>query len=129
MRLTLSLFLVLTLLFQSCSKDEGVGGLATLEGKVFIQEFNGSGIMVAEYYAPEERVYIVYGNNEIYDDETRTHYDGGFRFEYLRKGIYTIFAYSDCPTCPGETEAIMQTVEINDRKATITMEDLVIAKY
>jgi hypothetical protein len=43
----------------------------------------------------DEDVYIVYGDNdEIYDDNIKTSYDGTFKFNNLRKGSYKVFAYN-----------------------------------
>jgi hypothetical protein len=40
-------------------------------------------------------VFIVYGDNdEIYDDNIKTSYDGTFKFNNLRKGSYKVFAYN-----------------------------------
>ena len=111
----------LTLFFASCQKEEGRGGTSTIQGTVFVQDFNGAGQLNAEYLGVEERVYIVYGENEIYDDEVRTGRNGGYKFEFLHKGTYTIFAYSDCDTCSSGTMAVERTVEITDRKQEITL--------
>lgn len=44
----------------------------------------------------DEDVFIVYGDDDaIYDDNTKTNYDGTFKFTNLRKGTYTIFAYNE----------------------------------
>ncbi|MBK9456483.1 MAG: hypothetical protein IPO24_13285 [Bacteroidetes bacterium] len=56
--------------------------------------------MYQEYYSPDEKVFIVYGDNTAFDDEVSTAYDGTYKFEYLRKGLYTIYVYSDCILCP-----------------------------
>lgn len=43
----------------------------------------------------DEDVYIIYGNeDEIYDDNVKTNFDGSFEFNNLRKGKYKLFAYS-----------------------------------
>ena len=49
------------------------------------------------YYHADEEVYIIYGDEDnYYDDSYETSFDGSFRFENLRKGTYTVFIYSDC---------------------------------
>lgn len=43
----------------------------------------------------DEDVYIIYGDDDdIYDDNIKTSFDGTFKFSNLRKGKYKIFAYS-----------------------------------
>jgi len=69
----------LLLLAVSCEKDPGEGGNSTLEGKVVVHEVSPSGNILAQYDGAEERVYIIYGDNEIYDDEVRSSYDGRFK--------------------------------------------------
>lgn len=120
--------LVLSLLFTSCKKDEGLGGGATIKGKVFVQDFNVLGALQGEYYGEEERVYIVYGNNTIYSDDMRTHFDGSYQFDFLTKGSYTIYAYSDCLSCPSGKEVKTITGEITKNGQVLELADLVIAK-
>ena len=113
---------------SSCVKDEGVGGTATITGTVIAKELSNSGVLLDQYFAAEERVYIVYGNNEIHDDDARTHYTGSYQFEFLRKGTYTIYAYSNCDTCPGGVEPIEVTVEVGSRGEDVVAPDIVIIK-
>lgn len=129
-KMRLLLFGILPLLLTiACSKNEGQNGRASIQGKVFINEIDpASGFVVKEYYALEERVYIVYGDEEFYGDELRTHHDGTFQFNYLSKGNYQIYAYSFCATCPSRTEAIIIPVEITENNQEIIIEDLVIIK-
>lgn len=43
----------------------------------------------------DEDVYIIYGDeDDIYDDNIKTNFDGTFEFNNLRKGKYKVFAYS-----------------------------------
>lgn len=109
-----------------CSQDEGKGGRALLTGKVFVRDFNSSGILKDEFYGPEVRVYLIYGNDAIYGDDMDTHYDGSYRFEYLQPGNYTIFAYSQCDTCAGGTKPVFLDTLITDSKQIVVMPDLVI---
>ncbi len=84
------------LYFASCAKTEGLGGTSEITGKVYVYEYNATFTLVKqEYYATEEDVYIVYGDDIVYNDKFETHYDGTFRFQYLRKGKYTIYVYSE----------------------------------
>lgn len=106
--------------FFSCDKEEGEGGKATIKGKVFTYDVSDlTGDTLASYYALEERVYIIYGDNNIYDDDTRTHYDGSFQFQYLKKGDYTLYVYSDCDTCASNKTTVIKEVKIDDNKAMV----------
>ena len=118
----------LIILFCSCSKEEGTGGRATVKGLIIAKEFDALGVLRDTYPAPEERVYIVYGTNEIYDDDTRTHFDGNYKFEFLKKGTYTLFAYSNCDTCSGGTIPELVTVEIKGAKDEVSAPDIIIRK-
>ena len=109
------LFLLIVLLLSACRKEAGEGGTASLTGRVFVQDYNSIGQLVGEYYAPEERVYIIYGDSPVFDDQVRTSFDGTFQFNNLYRGFYTVFAYSDCDTCASGKEPIFQTVKIKSR--------------
>ena len=91
--------------FLACQKEAGKGGTSSVSGKVITYEINhfdvpGSNQRVdtlAYYYHADEEVYIIYGDEDnYYDDSYETSFDGSFRFENLRKGTYTVFIYSDC---------------------------------
>jgi len=80
----------------SCKKEEGFGGTATISGKVWVQDYNAELTNIKEeFWAQEEDVYLIYGNDTIYSDKTSTNYDGSYWFQYLREGDYTVFVYSD----------------------------------
>lgn len=113
---------------SACENGPGEGGTSTIKGKIFIQNYNGSGNLVSEYYAPEERVYIIYGDADFYGNDTRTSYDGTYEFQYLRKGSYTVFAYSDCDTCASGTEAIKAMTEITDNHSTVELPDIILKR-
>ena len=129
LNITFSLAVAAALFFSSCTKPEGEGGTSTIQGKVYAFDYNGSGILQDEFYAPDENVYIIYGDGDnFYDDSYETSFDGSYRFQYLRPGTYTVFVYSDCISCPSGTEAISQTVEITGNNQDIILEDLEIRK-
>lgn len=125
------LLAALAVLVTACEKPEGEGGNSTIKGKVFIRDYNSAfTLLEASYYAEEERVYIVYGDHDVYDDDFRTHYDGGYEFRYLRKGTYTIYAYSDDSTfqSPSGQIPVMKTVEITENNQTVWVDDLILLK-
>ena len=94
----------------SCS--EGPGGSASIEGLVLVQEFDLYGNLFREYPAADARVYLVFGDEQVIGDETRAHYSGRYAFPFLRKGVYTVYAYSDCGTCPGGEEAVTLSIDL-----------------
>jgi hypothetical protein len=124
--------LSVTLLFTNCKKEEGEGGKATIKGKVFAKYYNNSfSNLMATDYAPEEDVYIIYGDNESFNDRTRTNYDGTFEFNYLRPGKYTIYVYSkdstqSIYTIPSGKYPVSSEVEIGKKDKEVELEDLVI---
>ncbi len=124
-----SSFLLLFIWFAvyGCSSLPGDGGTSTIQGKVYVERYNDAGILYQEYYGGEVRVYLVYGDNVGFDDDTRTSYDGSYKFPYLRKGTYTVYAYSDCLTCNGSVEVVKTEVEITDNNQVLELEDIVIA--
>ena len=122
-----STFLVLFL--TSCSKFEGEGGGATIQGVIREQKYNSLGNVIAEYPIGDQDVYIIYGNdNTFYDDDIKTSYDGSFQFRYLKKGSYKIFVYEDCSTCPSGKKEIIVPVEITKNNQTVTLDTINIKK-
>ena len=115
-------------LVLACEDQAGIGGRSTLEGRIMAREFNNTGDLIRQYPAADERVYIIYGDNDFYDDDLRTHFDGRFRFEFLNPGSYTVYAYSDCDTCAGGQEAVLSTIEIEEPNETVVMPDIFITK-
>ena len=86
---------ITTISFFSCDKEEGPGGTSTIIGNVWVKDYSSDfTLLKAEFWAEEEDVYIIYGNDTIYSDRTRTNYDGSYWFQYLHEGSYTIYAYS-----------------------------------
>jgi len=102
--------LALFWLLSSC--EEGPGGTAGITGKVLVQEYDLYGILFAEYPAVDERVFLVYGQDSIVGDEVRTHFSGRYRFDFLRKGVYSVYVLSPCLSCPGGEQAITAELEI-----------------
>ncbi|MCK5820779.1 MAG: hypothetical protein KAH17_02790 [Bacteroidales bacterium] len=93
-RFSVLIILLITIL-SACVKEAGEGGTGTIVGKVFAYDYNAElTVFRTQYYAPEEDVYIIYGNDSMYSDRTKTNFDGTYRFKYLRPGTYTIFVYS-----------------------------------
>ena len=114
------------LLLMSCSMDEGEGGSATIQGKVFVEDYNSLGEIILAAYAPDWDVFIVYGDDISYSDKTTTHLDGTYRFNYLNEGEYTVYAYSKCEQCANNIEPVIIDTIIMDRNETLELPDLIV---
>ena len=109
--------LLLFILVTSCEKPAGEGGTSTITGKVYAREYNSNyTLLTAEYYAHKEDVYIIYGDDSIYSDDFETNYDGSYEFKYLRKGKYTLFAYSDDSTFTSASGKVVRMTEVEITK-------------
>lgn len=123
----LLLFPVMLVFFSSCSKEEGNFGNTTLKGKVFKQELGAGDVVIREFYSPEERVYLTYGDNDVYDDWVRTGFDGQFKFENLTSGEYQLYAYEDCDSCASGVSPVFMDVII-DGEDELVVPDLIITE-
>jgi hypothetical protein len=120
--------LISSLLF-GCQKVPGEGGSSTIKGVVIEQLYNSLGNVIAEYPAPDQNVFIIYGDKStFYDDDKSTSYDGTFEFRYLQKGKYTIFVYEDCSTCFSGKKEIKTDVEITEKNQVIDLDTIFIKK-
>lgn len=128
----IAVFIILSL--SACKKDEGKGGNSTIKGKVIVQEYTDVTFtdIYAEHPGLDEDVYIIYGGETGVGDNTKTAPDGSFEFKYLRKGTYKVFIYSKdkvnaTPFYVPDT-AIINTVEITDKKQTVDAGILIMSK-
>jgi hypothetical protein len=83
--------------FSSCQKEPGQGGLCSIKGKItkdWRVVISNPGTSTGIVPAPDEDVYIVYGDHISPDDKVVTNYDGEFEFLSLREGAYTVYVYS-----------------------------------
>jgi len=120
----------LTFTLSSCLKDAGEGGTGIIIGKVYAYDYNAEMTLLrSQYYAPDEDVYIIYGNDSIYSDRTRTNPEGSYRFKYLRPGSYTIYVYSKNLTTKLPPELVVQkTVNIITEGQVVLVDDIEINK-
>jgi hypothetical protein len=118
-------------------KNPGPGGTSTIKGKVIVHDFDGgyqSPQPLAIYPAPDEKTYIIYGtDNDTYDDDFNTSFDGTYEYKHLQKGKYKIFAYSEDTTgaASGFLTAVTKIqkvveVEITSNGSTVTAPDIII---
>ncbi len=131
----LGLIIVFVTFLGSCAKEPGIGGEATISGKVYAKHYNSTfTVLLSEYYVPDTYVYLVFGDDVNYGTRLKTNYDGEFEFNFLYEGEYTIYTYSidsaaivNFAVDPPET-AIIEKVNINSKDANIDIGDLIIYK-
>ena len=127
--------IVLLLLFCicsfSCKKKPGEGGFATIEGKVYVKNYDAFFTNItSQYYLPSETVYIIYGDGTEIGESVKTSYDGSFKFNYLRKGTYKVYVIGkDSSSSPkGNPKEVLVKTEITKKKQVVTLPDFVILK-
>lgn len=131
MKKLISLAVIGIVLLLSCKKQPGEGGFASIEGKVFLKNYDASyTILNEEHYAPGETVYIIYGDGTEIGNTVKTSYDGSFKFNYLRKGKYKVYVLGEDPTKPYLSVPKEELVEvtITKKKEKVVLDDLVIIK-
>lgn len=68
----------------------------------------------------DNRVYLIYGDDAFYSEDTRSDAEGNYQFRNLNRGDYTVFAYSIDTLIPDdEPVAVMRSVIINERKEIV----------
>lgn len=112
---TFKSFLILAvtaLLLSACNKGPGEGGTGTVQGFVKLVHHPDDDYTLTPdtMVAAKTDVFIIYGDEAYFGDDAETNADGMYRFEYLRSGDYTVFAYSTLPS--GEKVAVSETVEL-----------------
>ena len=127
-KILISIFILALLVafLPSCKKGPGTGGRATIKGKVWTRKHDVNYNVVDNYASADEPVYIIYGDETNYGDKVNTNYNGEYEFQYLRKGNYKIYVYSDDSVKkvgpPANSlapkMAIVQDITIKDRKET-----------
>lgn len=127
----LCVLLLVALAFTSCEKEEGEGGNSVIKGKVKVREYTAFPILYTEREASDEDIYIIYGDDDdTFDDRTRTSFDGSYKFEFLTKGNYRVFVYSEDTnlTTFGEKIPIILEAKISKNKSEVSLDDITIIK-
>ena len=132
----LILLIAITIVFVACTKEAGEGGTSVIQGQVYkIHTFQNSttGEIDTLYFQLDagKDIFIIYSDDEtdIYDDEFETDYNGRYRFEFLRKGDYTIYTYSDSSDVNTTYDyPVFRHIEIKSNNSTNNLDDFVIEK-
>ena len=122
---------LISLVFFSCKKQPGEGGFASIEGKVYLKNYDNSfTLLTSEYYSPGETVYIIYGDGTEIGNTVKTSYDGSFKFNYLRKGKYKVYVMGKNPAYPSLSIPKEELIEVTiaEKKQKTVLKDLVIFK-
>jgi len=122
---------ILGLVAFSCKKEEGIGGKSAIKGRVIVRQYNTNFTeLIEQYYAPDEDVFIIYGDDEVYGDKVTTNYDGTYEFEFLREGSYSIYAYSeDSANYPTKHMIpVIVNAKTSGKKETVEAKNIVILK-
>ena len=132
----LILLIAITTIFAACTKEAGEGGSSVIQGQVYkIHTFQNSttGEIDTLYFQLDagKDIFIIYSDDEtaIYDDEFETDYNGRYRFEFLRKGDYTIYTYADSSDVNTTYDyPVFRHIEIKSNNSTNNLDDFVIEK-
>lgn len=119
-------------LFFSCTPQEGKGGLASIQGKVMMQNLNAiSEKSGGAYPATDCNVFIAYGNTAFSNDKEATGFDGTYQFSNLTKGDYTVFVYSDDSVSNSKYPKIVlsQKVSLDSKKDEATVPTFTVYKH
>lgn len=129
------------LLFIKCNNSEGFGGDAHIKGTLILKAYNDDfSELIYSKPAADEKVFLVFGDNEFVSDDINTDYNGNFRFSYLRPGNYKVFYYSLDSLLPFDQEQeiltevkiendltynlgemdVLKTLDYNDGNASVT---------
>ena len=132
----LILLIAIIIVFAACTKEAGEGGTSVIQGQVYkIHTFQNSitGEIDTLYFQLDagKDVFIIYSDDEtdIYNDEFETDYNGRYRFEFLRKGKYTIYTYADSSDVNTTYDfPVFRHIEIKSNNSTNNLDDFVIEK-
>lgn len=127
--------LALTLSLVACEKDPGTGGAGTISGTISKEVrvvLTNPATALYTVPAADLDVYIVYGEHVSPDDKVVTDYNGDFEFRNLRKGKYTVYAYSrdttgqNPPVIDPTKMVVLKSVELTDNEDHAVVSDLTI---
>lgn len=77
----------------------------------------------------EERVYLIYGNEDFYSESVRTDEEGNYQFKGLNKGDYRVYAFSIDTTNANEFDIQVEVeAQITKRQQVIEANELFVVK-
>lgn len=77
----------------------------------------------------EERVYLVYGDDDFYSETVRTDENGKYQFRDLNRGDYRVYVFTDDTLNPsGMKKRVEVSVVIDDKKQLVEAPSLFIVK-
>ena len=84
------------------------------------------GSIGAETAMTDMRVYLCYGDNEFYDESTRTGVNGAFSFRNLQIGKYCVYVLSKDSATQEYTIPVRQEIEITADGSVVEVGNLFI---
>jgi uncharacterized surface anchored protein len=72
------------------------------------------------------RVYLCYGENELYDESTKTGANGAFSFRNLQIGTYSVYVLSKDSTTQEYTIPVRKEIEITAEGSIVEVGNLFI---
>ncbi|MBI4947586.1 MAG: hypothetical protein HY840_14430 [Bacteroidetes bacterium] len=121
--LFISILSAVAILNNSCKKDSGQGGRASIKGRIYAVNYNNTLLTALDSgYIGGQKVYIIYGDDVAVGDNQDTNNDGSFEFTYLRQGKYKVYTFSKNKSNHLDS-AVIQTGEITSRKQILELPD------
>jgi len=124
------LLLITTItILVACKKEPGKGGRATIKGKVTTIDYDATYTIAKDTFpAQGENVYLLYGDDNSVENNTKTSFDGTFEFAYLRTGKYKVFVVSKdtAAKISNKTIEVIKEVIITEKKEVKTLDDFTI---
>jgi hypothetical protein len=91
-------------------------GYASISGRILQLNWTKNYIDTIGTTVSQERdIYLIYGDHKVFDQRYRTNFDGKYEFDYLIKGNYTMFVYSEDIYGAPEMHAKKFKFKVNDQ--------------
>ncbi|HER07663.1 MAG TPA: hypothetical protein ENO20_02030 [Bacteroides sp.] len=119
--------IILSIAAASCTKTEGEGGTGSISGTLMEHFYNDDySQLIHTAPAVDEDIFIHYGEDLALGDRIRTGATGGFRFDFLYPGSYSVFYLTQDSTAGIMNEEVAKLVEVElDRGGEVDLGELV----
>lgn len=120
---------LLVILIFGCKKEPGYGGNASIQGSVWVKDYNSTfSTLIGEYAGKDVYVYLVYGDHPGYDKRIKTDYNGEFEFPFLYEGDYKVYVYSADSSFADLSgiKAVVREVKIEEKRQVVELDPIVI---